>query len=159
MTLPLIKIRGFEVAEGFEDKGIQLPEQATAHSAGYDFFIIDDLEVPIFNAAAPKPVLVPTGVKAYMKGGEVLQIFARSSLSKLGLQLANCTGIIDADYYGNPDNDGHIMFAIWNFSSTPVALKKGDRIGQGLFIPYFQADGSKSKNKRTGGFGSSDKKA
>ena len=30
------KVRGFEIAKGFEDKGINLPIRKTKHAAGYD---------------------------------------------------------------------------------------------------------------------------
>ena len=30
------KVRGFEIAKGFEDKGINLPIRKTKYSAGYD---------------------------------------------------------------------------------------------------------------------------
>jgi dUTP pyrophosphatase len=40
-----------------------------------------------------------------------LQLALRSSTpKKKGLMLANGIGIIDADYYNNSDNEGHIMF-------------------------------------------------
>jgi dUTP pyrophosphatase len=42
--------------------------------------------------------------------------------------LANGIGIIDSDYYNNPDNEGHIMFAILPFEGD-VTFKKGERIG------------------------------
>ena len=61
------------------------------------------------------PTLIPTGIKAYMLDDEVLYLYNRSSNpKKKGLILANSVGVIDKDYYGNPDNDGHIMFAFYN---------------------------------------------
>lgn len=152
-----LKLRGFEVCKGWEDKGITLPLQATEYSAGYDFCVAEYVTVwPI--ATNPKPTVISTGIKAYMKAGEVLQLYVRSSLSKKGLQLANSCGIVDKDYYQNIDNDGHIMFALWNHSSSPVDLKKGDRIGQGIFMNYLKADGERSTTKREGGFGSTNDK-
>lgn len=156
--IPKAKIRGFEVCKGFEDRGVQLPTQATSGSAGYDFYCVEDTYIPIFNPSLPKPTFVPTGVKAYMKSGEALLLFARSSLSKQGLQLANSVGLTDQDYFGNKDNDGHIQFILWNYSSVPVIIKKGDRIGQGMFTPYLKADEGNSTEERTGGFGSTNKK-
>ena len=37
------KKRGFEVAKGFEDKGINLPVRKTAYAAGYDFECADQV--------------------------------------------------------------------------------------------------------------------
>ena len=73
---------------------------------------------------------------------------------KKGLVLANSVGIIDKDYYGNEDNDGHIMFAVWNFKAEDVKIEKGERIGQGIFQKYLVTDDDSAEGERTGGFGS-----
>jgi dUTP pyrophosphatase len=107
------------------------------------------------------PTIVHTGVKACMEDDEVLEIYTRSSNpKKLGLVLANATGVIDKDYYNNPDNDGEIMFAFYNFKLWDTTLKVGDRIGQGMFQKYLRPKkGLRIKDAdRTGGFGSTDEK-
>lgn len=102
-----------------------------------------------------KPVLVPTGVKAYMGDQEFLQLANRSSNPlKSKLVLANGIGIIDSDYYENEDNDGHIMFQFINFGDEAIRIKKGDRIGQGVFLPFLIADNDIAGGERTGGHGS-----
>ena len=109
------KIRGFEIAKGFEDKGINLPERKTKNSAGYDVEAAEDVIIPAFKLGQ-KPTLVKTGLKAYCPDDEFYMLCNRSSNpGKRGLVMANSVGIIDADYYGNPDNDGHFMFAFYNF--------------------------------------------
>ena len=40
--------RGFEVAKGFEDKGINLPERKTKFSAGYDIEAAEGITIPKF---------------------------------------------------------------------------------------------------------------
>ena len=151
------KIRGFEVAKGFEDKDINLPIRKTKYSAGYDFECAEDIIVPAFKPGV-KPSLIPTGIKAYMKDDEVLCIYNRSSNpKKKGLVLANSVGIIDKDYYENPDNDGHIMFAFYNIGEEDVEIKKGEAIGQGIFQKYFVSDDDNAEGEREGGFGSTSK--
>lgn len=151
------KIRGFEVAKGFEDKGINIPVRKTKNSAGYDIEAAEDVMVPAFKAGM-KPTLIKTGLKAYMQADEMLCLYNRSSNpGKKGLILANSVGIVDSDYYGNPDNDGHIMFAFFNFKDEDVEIKKGDCIGQGIFEKFLVADGDNAEGQRMGGFGSTSK--
>ena len=149
--------RGFEVAAGFEDKNINLPVRKTKYSAGYDFEAAEDVVVPSFKKGAA-PTLIPTGIKAYMEDDEVLYLYNRSSNpKKKGLILANSVGVIDKDYYGNPDNDGHIMFAFFNVKDEDITINKGDAIGQGVFAKYLVADDDQAEGERLGGFGSTSK--
>ena len=151
------KIRGFEIAKGFEDKNINLPERKTKYSAGYDVEAAEDIIIPSFKKGM-KPTLVKTGIKAYMGDNEYLMLANRSSNpGKKGLILANSVGIIDKDYYGNPDNDGHIMFAFFNVKEEDIEIKKGDVVGQAIFMPFLIADGDTAEGERTGGFGSTNK--
>lgn len=151
------KVRGFEVAKGFEDKGINLPIRKTKYSAGYDVEAAEDCVIPSFKKGN-KPTLVKTGIKAYMADDEVLILANRSSNpGKKGLILANSIGVIDKDYYGNPDNDGHIMFAFYNVKEEDVEIKKGDAIGQAIFQKYLVTDDDIATGERTGGFGSTNK--
>ena len=148
------KTRGFEIAKGFEDKGINLPERKTKYSAGYDIESAEDCVIPAFKPGQ-KPVLVKTGIKAYMQNDEYLMLCNRSSNpGKKGLILANSVGIVDCDYYGNEDNDGHFMFAFYNFFDHDVEIKKGDAIGQLIFMKYLTADNDNAQGERKGGFGS-----
>ena len=151
------KIRGFEIAKGFENANVNLPVRKTKFSAGYDVEAIEDTTIPAFSAGQ-KPTLVKTGVKAYMQDDEYLMICNRSSNpGKKGLVLANGVGIIDKDYYSNPDNDGAIMFAFYNIKDEDIVIKKGDAIGQAIFQKYCLADGDCANADRLGGFGSTSK--
>ncbi len=151
------KVRGFEVAKGFEDKGINLPVRKTKFSAGYDVEAAEDTIIPSFKRGN-KPTLIKTGIKAYMADDEVLILANRSSNpGKKGLILANSIGVIDKDYYGNPDNDGHIMFAFYNIKDEDIEIKKGDCIGQAIFQKYLIADDDSAEGERIGGFGSTNK--
>ena len=147
-----MRTRGFECISAFSSKKIALPVRKTAASAGYDLAAAEAAVI------APGTVaLVPTGLKAYMQPGEVLVLAIRSSLAaKRGLCLANGIGVIDADYYNNPENEGHIQIAVRNLGSEPVQIAAGERIAQGMFLPYLTVDGDTAGEgaARTGGFGS-----
>ena len=148
------RVRGFEVITEYKDAGIELPQRKTEKSAGYDLSAAKDVLVKAGQVA-----LVPTGLKAYMPDNEYLSIKLRSSVGvKRGLRLANEEGIIDADYYNNPDNEGHIFIAIWNPHPYHDALiTKGERIAQAIFCKYFIVDDDTPGGKRVGGIGSTDK--
>ena len=151
------KVRGFEIAKGFENSNINLPVRSTKNSAGYDVEAAEDCIIPAFKPGQ-KPTLVKTGIKAYMQDDEVLMLYNRSSNpKKKGLILANSVGVVDKDYYGNPDNDGHIMFAFYNIKDEDITIKKGEAIGQAVFQKYFVADGDIAEGERVGGFGSTSK--
>ena len=151
-----MRIRGFEVIEDYKDKDVHIPVRSTRNSAGYDIESAEDTKIPVFKNGV-KPTLVKTGLKAYFEPTEALLLLNRSSGPKKGLVLANSVGLVDSDYYNNPDNEGHIMFSFYNVSDEELTIKKGDRIGQAVFINYLTTDNDKSIGKRKGGFGSTDK--
>lgn len=146
------RIRGFELIKEKDLPGIGLPTRATTNSAGYD---IAAAAAVLLNAG--QMAIVPTGLKVYMQPDEYLSIHIRSSLAfKHRLYLANGQGIIDADYYNNPDNDGHILIAIINGGEQDFKIEPGMRIAQGIFNKYLLVDQDRTLNKeiRTGGTGS-----
>lgn len=151
------KIRGFEIAKGFENSNINMPVRKTKYSAGYDIEAAEDCIVPAFVPGSA-PTLIKTGLKAYMPDDEYLMLCNRSSNpKKKGLVLANSVGIVDSDYYGNPDNDGHIMFAFYNIKAEDVEIKKGECIGQAIFQKFYTVDNDVAEGERQGGFGSTSK--
>lgn len=145
-----MKTRGFEIVSYYQGKDIHLPVRKTSASAGYD------IESAVHITLEPQKVtLVPTGLKAYMQEGEYLAIHIRSSMAiKQGIILINSTGIIDADYYNNPDNEGHIMVALYNTGNTAIQITKGARIAQGIFVSYLKTDDDVASGVRVGGVGS-----
>ena len=151
-----MRCRGFELVKGYEDKGINLPVRKTKHSAGYDVEAAEDIVIPMFTPGC-KPTLIPTGLKAYCMEDECYLLLNRSSGPKKGFILANSVGLIDSDYYGNPDNDGHFYFAYFNCSDHDIEVKKGDVIGQVVFQKYLVVDNDAAEGVRMGGFGSTDK--
>ena len=151
-----MKVRGFEKVAKYMNVEFPMPERKTQLSAGYD---ISAAEKVVLEPG--KLALVPTGVKAYMQQGEFLGLHIRSSMAvKKHLMLVNNVGIIDADYYNNADNEGHIMVALLNMGTEAVTISQGERIAQGIFYNYLTVDDDDKVEKavRAGGFGSTGKK-
>lgn len=173
----------FEIVSKYAEAGLSLPVRKTKASAGYDFQVAEDTIIPsyqklVYNlvdyadpscertfeematftkATKAKPTLVPTGIKCEMPEDMYLELSVRSSCPlKHWLILANGVGIIDSDYYNNPDNEGHIFFQIINLSPFDIILKKGDAIGQGIFKKYYLTEDDVATTERQGGFGSTD---
>ena len=179
-----MKTRGFEVVSKYQDKGINLPRRQTLASAGYDIEAAEDIVIPriwplnfvrIFRLIRNghqlyerdykladkilKPILVPTGLKVYMPEDEVLVLANRSSNTfKKNLALPNGIGVIDADYYNNPNNEGELFVQVLNYGVRPLHIKKGDRIAQGIFMKYLKTDDDDPiSRQRLSGFGSTNK--
>ena len=176
----------FEKVSRLADADFNLPVRKTANSAGYDFEVAEDICIPTWTSqlmalakATPqpkepyslgemaaltkqvkaKPTLVSTGVKCHLEEGYYLELSVRSSTPlKYWIILANSVGIIDADYCGNPDNEGEIFFQVINMSPFDIYLKKGDIIGQGIIKKYEVTDDDCADGERTGGFGSTSTK-
>lgn len=94
-----------------------------------------------------------------MQDDEFLAIILRSSIGfKYNVRLCNQMGIIDADYYNNDKNEGHIFVALQNEGSEVWKVKKRERFAQGIFLKYFITDDEKDNlMERKGGIGSTGK--
>lgn len=148
-------MRNFFVCSKFADKGINLPVRKTKFSAGYDIEAAEDIIIPAHQSR-----LVPTGLKAAMEENEYLQLVIRSGISVNNmLTLINANGIIDADYFNNPENEGHISLPIINHSNYDYQITKGQRVAQGIFMSYLLTDDDAKVEKavRVGGKGSTGK--
>ena len=148
-----MRLRGFEIVSEYVNKGICLPVRKTTFSAGYDIEVATEVLLP-----SQEVTLIQTGIKAYMQPDEYLGIHIRSGISiKNKLSLINNQGIIDADYYNNQDNEGHILVAVYNHGCESFHLEKGTRIAQGIFMKYLITDHDAAEGMRTGGIGSTGK--
>ena len=135
---------------GAEGSCTRLPERSTKNAAGYDFYNPERVEIN-----PNEIVYVKTGVKAKFPEEVALLLLNRSSNpKKKGLELANGVGLVDADYYNNPDNEGEIAFAFKNTRDDIVVIEEGEKLGQGMFVPFFITNDDNVENERTGGFGS-----
>ncbi len=131
----------------------KLPKRSTKYSAGYDFYAIEDFEI------APGEIKkVPTGYRAKYLNDEVLMIFVRSSMGfKYNVRLTNQVGIIDADYYDNPETHGHMYVSLQNEGDKVFKVKKGEAYAQGVFVKYLTC-GEEIEDERTGWSGNPNRK-
>ncbi len=134
------------------DPAVPLPSYLTAGAAGFDLAASQDVVV-----APGAVVLVPTGLVMAVPEGHFLGVFARSSTPlKRGLMVANGVGIVDSDYRGPGDE---IRIEVFNFTSAPVTVRRGDRLAQGVILPFVRAvieEGVADAPTR-GGFGATGK--
>lgn len=145
----LQKVRGFELVKDAPADTI-LPRRSTKGSAGYDFYAPYDIILTPHSCSK----LVFLNVKAYMQPDEKLQMYIRSSLAVKSNITLETSGLIDSDYYSNPDNDGNIGVKFRNNGDAPIIITKGTRCCQGVFGKYLVADGDDVNETRTGGYGS-----
>lgn len=143
-----------EIATEYRD--IKLPQRATKHSAGYDFYAPFDIVLK-----PNETIKFATGIKCQMNEDVVLLLAPRSSLGfKYRLQLDNTIGVIDSDYYNNSTNEGHINAKITNDSrdGKVVEIKKGEAFMQGIFVKFETTEDDNAQGIRNGGIGSTDEK-
>lgn len=84
--------------------------------------------------------LVKTGISVELPEGSAMLIFPRSSLGTVGLMMANSVGVVDCDY------KGEILINLYNTSYKSIAIKKGQKIGQGMMIKPCQIEFVPVKN-------------
>ena len=158
-----------------------IPTRSTANSAGYDFTVAEDIVIPSYSNQMSemvqwgrtghiytltemanftkqlkiKPILIPTGIKCSLDPNTYLELSVRSSTPlKHWIILANGVGIIDADYYNNPDNDGHFILNVINTSNEVQCIPARSRVAQAIFVKYLTVDDDNATGERVGGIGS-----
>jgi dUTP pyrophosphatase len=132
------------------DPAVPVPSYQTAGAAGFD--LASNAEVTVAPGAI---VLIPTGLVVEVPAGHFLGIFARSSTPlKKGLIVANGVGVLDSDYCGPTDE---LKIQVMNVTTQPVTVARGDRIAQGVIIPFVRVtfdEGNGATAPSRGGFGS-----
>src|SRR4029079_18968963 len=115
------------------DSTVSLPTYATDEAAGFDLAASQDVKL-----APGQIALIPTGLVIEVPSGHFLAIFARSSTPlKRGLIVANGVGVLDSDYCGPEDE---IKIVMWNFRSEAASIRRGDRLAQGMILPFVQIE-------------------
>ena len=130
----------------------KMPTRGSEKAAGYDLYSTIDATI-----MPHETVKVGTGLSMQPPKGYFGAIFARSGLAtKFGVNLGNGVAVIDEDY------TGEYIVALHNDSCDPVAIEKGDRIAQLVFLPYLNVELTKVEelditDRGDGGFGSTGK--
>ena len=131
------------------DPAVPLPRYETGAAAGFDLASNADVTIEPGRIA-----LIPTGLIIEVPAGHFLGIFARSSTPlKRGLVVANGVGVVESDYCGPADE---IKVQVLNVTSQAVTVRRGDRLAQGVLIPYVKAEWreqASSDRPTRGGFG------
>ena len=130
-------------------EGLDLPCYATAGAAGMDVLAAEDI---VLEPGMRHPVA--TGLAMAIPDGYEIQVRPRSGLAlKHGVSVPNTPGTIDSDYRGE------LKVIMINFSDTPFAIHRGDRVAQLVLAPVTRAawtevDALDDTERGTGGFGS-----
>lgn len=133
------------------NKNAILPYHGSEESAGYDLCAL--LEEPI-DIKPNETVMIHTGLAMSIPNGYFGACYPRSGLaSKKGLRLANCVGVVDADYRGE------VMIPLHNDSNEIQTIYNGDRLCQMIIQPFMkieweEVEALEETNRGTGGFGS-----
>ena len=110
----------------------QLPEYATAQSAGVD--LRANLDEPVVMKPMERR-LIPTGLFISLPVGFEAQVRPRSGLAiKKGITVLNTPGTIDADYRGE------IGVILINLSQEDFTVNDGERIAQMVIAHHEQAE-------------------
>lgn len=136
----------------FNSEDLKLPKRSTGGSAGYDFVCPVNVYIRPGEFA-----IIGTGIKVQLEIDKVLELYPRSSIAETQeLIFVNTVGIVDADYYNNEKNEGHILVLYRNLGKKPAFIKQGERFCQGIIKQYFTVDGDKPGQGpiRKGGLGS-----
>ena len=124
----------------------------TEENAGRDLYACFDEDYIVIHPLETK--LIPTGIATEIPQGYFGGVFPRSGLAtKQGLRLANCVGVIDADYRGE------WFIPIYNDTDVNQIIKPNERIAQMIIIPFYSVDLEEVEElndteRGDGGFGS-----
>ena len=145
---PLIKIKRLE-----NGADLALPSYETELAAGADVRAAIPANEPLTLAPGER-FMVPTGIAIALPPGWEAQMRPRSGLAaKHGISCVNAPGTIDADYRGE------LKVILINHGAEDFIINRGDRIGQMVIAPVYQAIYEEAETldetvRGTGGFGS-----
>ena len=146
LTAPTVRIKRLP-----HGQGLDLPRYETALAAGAD---VRAAIVKPFVLRPGERFMVPTGIAIALPPGWEAQMRPRSGLAaKHGISCVNAPGTIDADYRGE------LKVILINHGAEEFTINRGDRIGQMVIAPVWQAqfveaDELDDTDRGAGGFGS-----
>lgn len=135
------------------DKNAKIPFRGSNMAAGYDLYSAEEAIIPAGDCR-----LISTGIALEIPNNYFGGIFPRSGTAvKRGLRLANCVGVIDADYRGE------VRVPLYNDSSVPQKIELNERIAQLIILPfatteYEVVDELSDTERGEGGFNSTGRK-
>lgn len=110
-------------------EGVKPLQYQTNGSSGVDLAANED--ITLFSASVG---VISTGVFAIIPYCVEGQIRSRSGLASKGIFVANSPGTLDSDYRGE------VKVILYNSSSVPFLIKKGDRIAQLVIVPIVKPE-------------------
>lgn len=132
-------------------KSAILPTRGTENSAGYDIYANEMIRI-----LPGETKVVKTGITFEdLPENQYIQLSLRSSISihRPFIQ-PNGVGVIDSDYAGR-----EIGLILWNRGDIPAVVDQGEKMAQAIILQYYTTENEiKPTTKRSGGYGSTDKK-
>lgn len=127
-----------------------MPTKGSEGAAALDVYAAQDAMI----IPGDQAVMVGTGIAVELPENVAILLLPRSGLSfKQGLVPVNSPGLIDPDYRGE------IKVAVYNRYRDIAYVRKGERIAQIMFIPFYDVDFQEVEElgeteRAAGGFGS-----
>lgn len=128
-----------------------VPKYATAGAACFDLHAIEDAYLDDISHVNK---FIPTGLAFEVPEGWALMLYSRSGHGfKNGVRLANCVGVVDADFRGQ------VIVKLAADAEGRLFIKKGDRIAQAMLVPItrvelIEVEELSDTERGAGGFGS-----
>jgi len=122
MKVPKVKIK-------LLTRSALIPIRKSNNSAAYDIFSNETIALPPHMVTT-----IRTGISLEIPIGWKGEIYSRSGLTLEGVFVANQPGKIDSDYRGP------IKILLLNWTSSYIAVTKGDRIAQLEINPVYDVD-------------------
>ena len=102
-----------------DEKAI-IPTYADEGAAGFDFYSISNLVIPVGGSG-----IIETGLVVEIPKGYEIQARGRSGLAFVN-DIVDHFGTIDESYRGE------IKIKLWNLGKKPFPIKQGQRVAQGV---------------------------
>lgn len=136
------------------DSRASMPTYGSEVAGCFDFYALGPVTVPALQS-----LQVRTGLALEVPDDYVMLLYSRSGHGFKGdVRLANCVGVIDADYRGE------LMVKFRNDGARDFSIGTGKAIAQGMLVRrelvcFEEVDELSDTDRGVSGFGSTDEKA